>query len=210
MKTKLPGPCLLVGIMTSMILCVWLSILGPINLESLKGWQTLMAAFVALGAAFVAYAAVLLRLRFDREQANLALGREKRRLLLKLQFSLEILSLEATTVLKDLSMDTRDLNKKLPIESIKMPEPPEIAEAWSHLDAFPVSTVQELKGIRIALRQYKELLEPLQTILVLDVYKPDSAAARTKYLVEDIRGRCTATAASLGSQIGDLTKQTGI
>src|SRR5260370_10595880 len=42
-KLELPGPCLIVGLMTLTVLTMWLGISGPLDLHQLKEWQTLLA-----------------------------------------------------------------------------------------------------------------------------------------------------------------------
>jgi hypothetical protein len=60
----------------TVVFAVWLTA-GPMNF-ALKEWQPLIASFVALGAAALAYKAAMAKVGYDRELASYALQRRPR------------------------------------------------------------------------------------------------------------------------------------
>jgi hypothetical protein len=55
-------------LMFTAMLSVWLGVWGPTNTTTWKDWQPLMAAFVALGAATMAYKSAMAKVEFDRNE----------------------------------------------------------------------------------------------------------------------------------------------
>ncbi len=55
-----------VGIVLILMIAAWLDLWGPIKLEKLKEWQTLMASFMAIVAAGIAYCGATVNMRFNK------------------------------------------------------------------------------------------------------------------------------------------------
>jgi hypothetical protein len=59
MKPRLPGLPTFVALMLCAMIAAWLGIAGPVDLDKIKGWQTLIgAAVTAIGISVTAYIAV--------------------------------------------------------------------------------------------------------------------------------------------------------
>jgi hypothetical protein len=65
MNQKLPGPTAMACLMLAVILTVWLGILGPVNLSSVKEWQTLISAAVAAVGIYFAVRNVSRQIRIN-------------------------------------------------------------------------------------------------------------------------------------------------
>jgi surface antigen len=76
MTPRLPGLPTISVLMLAAILTVWLGLSGPVDLSTLKEWQTLSAAFVALAAAGIAYLAAMGRssVHQGEQRQRMALG----------------------------------------------------------------------------------------------------------------------------------------
>ncbi|MGL9618303.1 hypothetical protein QRQ56_09900 [Bradyrhizobium sp. U531] len=125
---------------------------------SLKDWQPLIASFVALGAASLAYKAAMAKVEFDREIAGRTDRRKLLGLCLRLEYALRVLKHEADTVQKyipegyvftDMEIDRKDLT---------LGPPRALDEAWDNLDAFRRVVSQELAIVRGAIYDYESRL----------------------------------------------------
>jgi hypothetical protein len=149
---KLPGAGPASALLLAVVLGVWLGIFGPISLEGLHRWQTLLASFVAVVAAFIAYAAAMAKVKLDRKISDEQTMRRALAIFLKLEFAIQVLRQEG-----------RDLQKKVdswnvgPFKTtaLAITEPKEILEAWETLDIFPPKLTTALRLIRAALITYK-------------------------------------------------------
>lgn len=120
----------------------------------LKTWQTLMAALVALAAATIAYRAAVLKIEFDREKEHRDLLRVRLGVFLRLQAALAVLLLETETCDEIFTYDGSD--KTVTGEDLIFLEPPEIGEAWAHLDLFPKSAILDLSSLKRIIRWVSE------------------------------------------------------
>jgi hypothetical protein len=149
---KLPGAGPASALLLVAVLGVWLGILGPISVEGLYRWQTLLASFVAVIAAFIAYAAAMAKVKLDREISDEQIMRRALAIFLKLEFAIQVLRQEA-----------RDLQKKVDVwatepfktSALAISEPREFPEAWETLDLFPPNVTLALRLLRSALVTYK-------------------------------------------------------
>jgi hypothetical protein len=136
----------------AVVLGVWLGILGPINLEGLHRWQTLLASLVAVVAAVIAYAAAMAKVNLDRKISDEQTLRRALAIFLKLEFAIQVLRQEA-----------RDLQKKVDgwntgpfrTAALVISEPKELLEAWETLDLFPPKLTMALRMLRVTLIVYK-------------------------------------------------------
>jgi hypothetical protein len=140
------------ALLLAVVLGVWLGIFGPISLEGLHRWQTLLASFVAVVAAFIAYAAAMAKVKLDRKISDEQTARRSLAIFLKLEFAIQVLRQES-----------RDLQKKVDawntgpfkIGALTISEPREFLEAWETLDLFPPNVTIALRLLRSALVLYK-------------------------------------------------------
>lgn len=152
MTPKLPGAGLLSALLLVVVLGVWLGIFGPISLDGLHRWQTVLASLVAVVAAVIAYAAAMAKVRLDRKIANEQIMRRALAIFLKLEFAIQVLRQEA-----------RDLQKKVDAwgtgpfkpSALAISEPKELLEAWETLDLFPSNLIMALRMLRAVLIVYK-------------------------------------------------------
>jgi len=155
MKPNLPGLPTISALMLAAILTVWLGLWGPIELSKLEKWQTLIASFVALIAAGIAYRGATAKVRYDQEVAAKEALRQKLALLLKLEFALRQLIDKArgtkfmfASAIPGQTFSARDFD---------IEEPPELEEAWASLDIFPRHLIGEIRNVRNSLRKLAAL-----------------------------------------------------
>jgi len=84
-RKPLPGPAIIATMMLAVAIIATISVTGPIpaSYEIIKDFQTMIAAFVAVGAAALAYRAAMAKVALDREihnreQAYLRIGLYRR------------------------------------------------------------------------------------------------------------------------------------
>jgi hypothetical protein len=204
-KAQLPGPTFAAALLFATVLAVWLSILGPLNIDlgELRNWQTLMAAFVALGAAIIAYNAAIQKVRLDREIADREILRKKLSLYLKLEFALQELGDRARLIGKSTSWIINN-SKKVSLEDIQIIEPSEIEEAWNYLDVFPMQTIQEMRTVRTSLRKCATLLDgyPLQSEWKVSIIsEQNNPTYAINQASKEIEAACGAAVLQLASAI---------
>ncbi len=142
-KLELPGPCLIVGLMTLTVLTMWLGIWGPLDLHQLKELQTLLATLIgaggAIGSATIAYRAAMAKVTLDREQAAKDLLRRKTGLYLRLEFALGRLAIEAREIERLTYVTFVPPFRAPAVADLIITEPPEVDEDLS-ADAAGIKT----------------------------------------------------------------------
>jgi hypothetical protein len=136
----------------SVIFAVWL-VSGPPGFIALHQWQTLMASIVALGAASMAYAAAMAKVKLDRELNRRNEIRRDLGLCLRLSFALIVVRYEAK-LLKNLIPEAFYFGKEsllIKPGQIELKEPAALLEAWSSLESFPPWIAKQLSLIRSGL-----------------------------------------------------------
>jgi hypothetical protein len=108
---------------------------------SLQKWQTLSSAFVALGAATLAYNAAMKRVRFDEQTARENLRRKTLGIFMRYHFAVDVLRYEAKNLLKELPKSASE-NFSVAVDNLALSELPEIKDAWENLDYFSVRFVR--------------------------------------------------------------------
>src|SRR5262245_52043129 len=88
------GIASVVGILFILTMITWLGLWGPIDVEAIKGWQTLIAAGIALIAAAIAWKAAMAKLRFD--ERALAIAERRKRLAALFRADLAVKELRET------------------------------------------------------------------------------------------------------------------
>jgi hypothetical protein len=122
---------------------------------SLRDWQPLMAAFVALGAASLAYHAAMARLGHDRHLA----AEEKRRkalgICLRLRFGVGVQKRELEFLMDNMCPLDPVREKDVAADALRVRRQPAIEEAWQNLDLFPAEFALTLNNIHIGMRNYE-------------------------------------------------------
>ncbi|QOZ76713.1 hypothetical protein XH83_15390 [Bradyrhizobium sp. CCBAU 53351] len=142
-------------LLLSAILAVWLTV-GPTNFV-LKDWQPLMASFVALGAATLAYKAAMAKVEFDRHIVERQDKRKALGLCLRLEFAMQVLRHQAEMLRDKIPARVTSKAFKLEMKTIDFETPEALVEAWQNLDAFPPPTAQRLADIQAQLYDFKQL-----------------------------------------------------
>lgn len=123
---------------------------------SIRDWQTLLAAFVALGAATLAYQAAMSKVDFESGQARRAERKSALDLALKLQFDLIALEQQAAKIAERIpSGFEAEEPKIISLSKLYIVEPPAYAEAWNKLSIFPIS-------ISVGLCEIKRVLHRIE------------------------------------------------
>jgi hypothetical protein len=126
---------------------------------TLKDWQALLAAGVALAAAIIAYFASMEKVNLDRELSDRDTLRRKLGIYLKLEFALQLLGADSGKIANKLKWTVLLSDRSVPVADMRTVEPPEINEAWEHLEMFPRSVIGELQLIRVSLRAWRDILD---------------------------------------------------
>jgi hypothetical protein len=141
-----------VGFVLILMIITWLDLWGPIDLSKLEKWQTLMTGFMALVAAGVAYWGATAKVRHDREVVEAENMRRKLALYLKIEFAFRRLSEKAHQQDAVITFPPIDVDREISREQIFMEEPPELEEAWTFLDLFPLKSIAEIRNVRNCIR----------------------------------------------------------
>ena len=119
-----------------------------------QGWQTLIAALVALVAARRAYAAAMAKVEFDREMARNEIVSKKIGLLLRLKLAVTKLVFEisrfadALEKAKEVEPTIGGGSVRVAATDLKLSNSPEFEEIWSKLDLVPAEAIDGLIMIR--------------------------------------------------------------
>ncbi|MDO9489855.1 MAG: hypothetical protein Q7J32_15890 [Sphingomonadaceae bacterium] len=144
-------------LMFTVVLTVWLGVGGPTNTAALKDWQTLMAAVVALGAATLAYNAAMAKVRFDERTAVQNECRKVLGIFLRFDFAVDVLRYEAELMAELTEQPaTPTENNTVIVDDLTFNEMPEIKEAWSNLDYFPVELSRSFYSVQNARYNFAE------------------------------------------------------
>ncbi|MHC4053111.1 hypothetical protein [Bradyrhizobium sp. 25ACV] len=118
--------------------------------ETVRDFQTLISAGVALTAACIAYRGAMLKLRFDRDEAASERKSEKLALFLQLQSVIEGATSRLDTVYRADAATPVGLGVYVRLLSGEpgFPLPPEIDGAWKRLDLFTPEQISAIVKIR--------------------------------------------------------------
>jgi hypothetical protein len=111
-----------------------------------------LASFVAVVAAFIAYAAAMAKVKLDRKLSDEQVMRRALAIFLKLEFAIQVLRQEARDLQKKIGASNAGSFKT---NALSISEPKEILEAWETLDLFPSNLTIALRLLRAALITYK-------------------------------------------------------
>jgi hypothetical protein len=146
-----------VGIVLILMIVTGLGLWGPIDISKLEKWQTLMTGFMALAAAGIAYWGATAKVRHDREVVEAENKRRKLALYLKIEFAFRQLSEKAHQQDAVITFPPIDVDQEIGSEQLFVEEPPELEEAWTFLDLFPLKSIAEIRNVRNCLRSLAAL-----------------------------------------------------
>lgn len=129
------------------------------TVEYAKGWQTLLAALIALTAAVLTYKAAMAKVKFDRGAAHQAVTRKKLALFRRLQYELILLGKRLNEVVETIpsSDGPKQRVEKISIADLEVAYPPELDEAWMAADLFPSLAIEYFYFLRFDRLKYTEL-----------------------------------------------------
>jgi len=134
------------------------------NHFSIKDWQPVMAAFVALGAAGVAYQGVTLtykaairKVDLDRSIHEQELRRRQRGIYLRTALAAHIMHHEADHCCQSLLVPQKQETAPAVFDPkmTSVTTDPAIDEAWQNLDAFSRLTADDLSRLKVQLYNYQ-------------------------------------------------------
>ncbi|MEH2497891.1 hypothetical protein V1294_004370 [Bradyrhizobium sp. AZCC 1678] len=155
MKLDAFGICLL---LFAAALVAWTGIFEPANTTTLKDWQPLMAAFIALIGGTLAYRGAMAKVNADSDRDQRELDRKKIGLYLRLLYPIEKMRVQSGDVRKVLTGYTVSA-RRFPPSAIRIGMLEEVEEAWKSLELFPVEVAVALDIIRTELPKAKRLLD---------------------------------------------------
>ena len=146
--------CLL---MFAAVLSAWLGIWEPMNATTLKDWQPLIAAFVAFGAAALAYSGAMAKVRFDERTVRQTELRKALGIFLRFDFAADVVRHEAK-YFSDLTASPASIteNNIVRVDDLAFTDTPEMGEAWSNLDFFPVELSRRFYVLRNELYNFED------------------------------------------------------
>jgi hypothetical protein len=162
---RLPGPPTIAALMLAAILTAWIGIWGPIKLDVLREWQTLLAAIIApsiaIVAALIAYRGAMAGVNLEREIHHRQQASSKLGLHLRLISQMQRL-LEDAIFTGDHLRDEVEHAKKHEDDNVKNPvtlndDYDEVEKAWERLELLPAAAFEPLDLIRTNLRIAKGL-----------------------------------------------------
>jgi hypothetical protein len=123
---------------------------------SVRDWQPLMAAFVALGAASLAYHAAMAKLEHDRyvsdeEQRRKALG-----ICLRLRFGAGAQKHDIDNLIYRIRpLDHITFQREVAADALSVCRQPAIEEAWENVDLFPADLALALNNVQLGRSNYE-------------------------------------------------------
>ncbi|WP_441268695.1 hypothetical protein AB7G19_30055 [Bradyrhizobium sp. 215_C5_N1_1] len=125
--------------------------------ELAKDFQPTVAAMVALAAAFFAYRGVAQRIAYDKEVADIARLRARISLCTRLMLRTRPLVRQAQFIVDWLKHEEVEVAlKEIDDQMTRWPKtPPELDEAWQHVDAVPVAAIDSLDAFRDHLDRFE-------------------------------------------------------
>jgi hypothetical protein len=135
---------------------------------SLKEWQPIMAAVLALGGAGIvyrgaglAYRAAMAKVEFDREINQRDLRRKARGILLKVSFGAHVIFHDTQEYFKQLSDPPYGAEKVINVGIVKLRALDELNEAWDNMHLFPSKITNAITSLRIAIFNIEEACKEL-------------------------------------------------
>jgi hypothetical protein len=144
-------------LMFTAVLSAWAGIWGPMNTTALKDWQPLIAACVAFGAATLAYSAAMAKVHFDERTARQAEYRKVLGIFLRFDFAVDVVRHEAKYFGEftepPASMSENNIVR---VDELAFTDTPDIGEAWSNLDYFPIELSRRFYVLRNEIYNFED------------------------------------------------------
>lgn len=123
--------------------------------SSLKDWQPLMAATIALVGGSLAYRGAMAKIDADKEKDHRDLERRKLGIYLRLRFACEGIASDAENGLRLTENKPLETNyRKISVNHLRFKDRSlEIGEAWNNLDLLPLEVSLRIEKIRTQLPQ---------------------------------------------------------
>ena len=122
---------------------------GGGSLVAAQGWQTLIAALIALLAATLAYRVGMAKINFDRNVAQETETRRRRRIAMHLDVAMVQLIDDASALPKS----QRFVGDPPPIKDLRIDMPAELNEAWDNLEVFGEKVTLQIANLRYTFRE---------------------------------------------------------
>ena len=179
-KIEWPGISIAVGI----VLILTLIGAGYRDDFHLKDYASVIAAFVAVGGALLAYKGAMAKVDHDRDESRRELLREQLSLYLKLEMAARRLMPIAQHASACIGFAT--VGRLIKIEEIRIKEPVGFAEAWDALDVFPRSIIRQIAIVREKLTEVDDLLDEALTAQIPIPPSVNEPGTRARILYENI------------------------
>lgn len=163
-RPEWPGIATAVGI----VLILTLISAGWRDEFHLKDYATVIAAFVAVGGALIAYRGAMAKVYQDQDRDRRELDRKRMGLYLRLLFPMEAMNKQARDIVKTLKGSTITA-RKFPPHAIRIDLPEEFEEAWKGLEMLPFEVSMGIDLIRTELPKAKRLLDTFPENSVIEV-----------------------------------------
>lgn len=135
---------------------VGLVAIGAIILD-LSKWQQLTAGLLAFGGGLMAYRGAMAKVEHDAEQAQRELLRRQLSLYLKLDMAARRLRPNIQSANAQIGFSS--LSRRINIDTLRLREPAEFAEAWDALDVFPRLIIRQIAVVRDRMRDVEQFLD---------------------------------------------------
>jgi hypothetical protein len=176
----------------------------------LKQWQTIMSALIALTAATLAYSAAMSKVHFDERTVRQTEYRKTLGIFLRFDFAVDVLKYEAKNFLVETDAPASSAeNNILEVNDLAFSEMPEITEAWSNLDYFPVELSRSFYSIQNAVynlvgfkKDHADETYPVEYGMT-----PSEDLVFLRDILEDLHKHSEAASQQVRSEISGLRKR---
>src|ERR1700676_567987 len=148
------------GLRQGQVLIIALIVIGSRDDFHLKDYATVLAAFVAVGGALLAYRGAMAKVYEDRDRERREIDRKKMGICLRLRFAVHDMGERASDVRRILN-SYQTLAGKISPEAVRIDVPQEIEDAWNSLELLPLDASLQLNAIRSELSKMARCMGPL-------------------------------------------------
>ena len=150
------------GLRQGQVLIIALIVIGSRDDFHLKDYATVLAAFVAVGGALLAYRGAMAKVYEDRDRERREIDRKKMGICLRLRFAVHDMGERASDVRRILN-SYQTLAGKISPEAVRIDVPQEIEDAWNSLELLPLDASLQLNAIRSELSKMARCMGALDT-----------------------------------------------
>jgi hypothetical protein len=173
----LPGTPTITGLILTVVIVIWLGLWGPLDLEMLKGWQTLLAAVIApsiaLYAATLAYRGAMAKVELDREEAERKRVANRQGIYLRLRYRTARLASDASTALESLRVFPAKAKMAATYYRPLTEKIEELEEAWKNLELLPPTVgdaVEVLVASQGIMREMANSIEKAEEEMQIEIF----------------------------------------